>query len=275
MIESILKQSFVKRAQGVYVSDRIVYTDTGKIVSKVLGETELSIDSKWPFTLYRHMPFSRLYTELNEKTITFLSPMLWEDPFEGAFFNINKSHNVKCICFTYNGSIGEEWAWKSYRCDEQLVRIEIMFDKLVNTLSGISCQGGNAWTFYISVCDYSMDKSSIIKFIKNVKPSGITLSLTNYLNIMSLKRKAFSYEKEIRIFAVHNTIVYDNIKSFKNVDYKNFMTRVLLEPLAPFQDKPRNKYYSKLQDIHNAGIKKYIKSLKIIKTQQSHLYEIK
>ena len=273
MDKSIQAQSFVERAKDVNVSDRIVYT--GRTVAKVIGETELSIDPKWPFTLYRYMPFSRLYTELNEKTITFLSPKQWEDPFEGAFLNLDKSHKIKCICFTYNGSIGEEWAWKSYRRGEPLVRIEIMFDKLVDTLSGISCQEGSNWTFYISVCDYSMDKSSIIDYVKNIKKSGATLDLYNYLNIMSLKRKAFSNEREIRIFAIPNTAIDDNVISFKNVDYKDFMTRVLLEPLAPFQDLPRNKYYSKLQAIHNAGIKEYIHSLKTIKTQQSHLYEIK
>lgn len=265
----ILTQSFDEKAQGVYVSNKIQYTN--KTVSKVLGETELVIDSKWPLTLYRYMPFSRLYTELEEKTITFLSPKLWEDPFESAFFLPN-SHDIKCICLTYNGSIGEEWAWKSYRRGEKLVRIEIQFDKLVKTLSCISNKEKD-WTFYISVCDYSMDKSSIIKCARNVKKIGKTLHLTDYLNLMSLKRKAFSNEREIRIFAVSKTKI-DNFKSFKNVDYKNFTTRVLLEPLAPFLDYPRSKHFSKLQDIHNEGIKKYICSLNI-KTQQSHLYEIK
>ena len=275
MDNTILTQSFIERTKGVYVSDRIVYTDDGKTVCKVLGGSELVIDPKWPFTLYRYMPFSRLYTELNEKTITFLSPKQWEDPFEGAFLNLHKSLNVKCLCFTYNGSIGEEWAWKSYRRDEPLVRIEIMFDKLVDTLSSISSQEENAWAFYISVCDYSMDKSSIINYVKNLKKSRTTLSLFEYLNIMSLKRKAFSNEREIRIFAVPNTSIDNNFISFKNVDYKDFMTRVLLEPLAPFQDEPRNKYYSKLQAIHNAGIQEYLHSVIKIKTQQSHLYEIK
>ena len=274
MDKTMFTQSFVERTKGVYVSDRIVYTGDGKTVCRVLGESELVIAPKWLFTLYRYMPFSRLYTELNEKTITFLSPKQWEDPFEGAFFDLDKNHNIKCICFTYNGSIGEEWAWKSYRCGEPLVRIEIMFDKLVDTLSGFSCQKENNWSFYISVCDYSMDKSSIIDYVKNLKKSGITFSLDNYLNIMSLKRKAFSNEREIRIFAVPNMAINDNVIPFKNVDYKDFMTRVLLEPLVPYQDKPRNKYYSKLQAVYNAGIQEYIRSLKI-KTQQSHLYEIK
>ena len=268
-------QSFVERAKGIYISDRIVYTDDGKTVCGVIGESGLVIDPKWPLTLFRYMHFSRLYTEIEKKTITFISPKQWEDPFEGAFLDLDKNHKVKCLCFTYNGSIGEEWAWKSYRRDEPLVRIEILFDKLVDTLSGISCQEGNHWTFYISVCDYSMDKSSIINYVKNLKKSGITLCLDDYLNIMSLKRKAFSNEREIRVFAVPNMSIEDNVISFNHVDYKDFMTRVLLEPLAPFQDELRNRYYSKLQAIYNAGIKEYIHSLKTIKTQQSHLYEIK
>ena len=273
-ISMIPNQSYIKRANGVYVSDRIIFDGSGKTVCKVMGETELDVDSKWPLTFFRYLPFSRLFTDLNNNTLTFLSPTQWDDPFESAFYGLYKQHNVKCLCFTYNGSIGEEWAWKAYKSSERLVRIEILFDKLVNTLSKVVSENNGKWTFYISVCDYSMDKKDIVSLVKSAGLSGLKLNLESYLNVMSLKRKAFSTEREIRIFAVSDVNGIDSAETFDNIDYKSFVSRVLLEPLPPFSDSPQRKEYPILQKIYNAGINEYFSKLKI-KTQQSHLYEIK
>ena len=96
-------QKFIEREKGVFVSDKIVFSEDGKAVSKVLGDSELQIAPDWPLTLYRFMPFSRLYTELERLCITFLSPKLWKDPFENAFLSLFKNIDLKCLCFTYNG----------------------------------------------------------------------------------------------------------------------------------------------------------------------------
>ena len=92
----IPNQSYIERANGVYVSDRIIFDSGGNTVCKVMGETELDVDYKWPLTFFRYLPFSRLLTELENKTLTFLSPTHWEDPFESAFYGLYKQHSVKC-----------------------------------------------------------------------------------------------------------------------------------------------------------------------------------
>jgi len=86
-------QQFFERKKGVYVSDKIVYQEDKKTVCKVKSDTELEIASDWPFTRFRFMPFSRLYTELEENQMTFLSPNLWMDPFESK--NYLSSANIK------------------------------------------------------------------------------------------------------------------------------------------------------------------------------------
>lgn len=267
-------QEFKETQKGVFISDKIVFSEDGKTVCKVLGETELQIAPEWPLTLFRFMPFSHLYTELEQKSMTFLSPKLWRDPFENAFLNLGNQIDLKCLCFTYNGSIGEEWAWKAYSGDEQMVRIEADFLKLVETLSNIASQNDFKTLFYICVCDYSKDKKKLLSDITTLKKSGKNINLEDFLNIMSFKRKAFSGEKEIRIFALNSSSNKDFSVSFQGVDYKAFTTRVLLEPLNPYQDVLRKANYAKLQDIHNAGIKAYLDNLNI-KTIQSHLYETK
>ncbi len=277
MMESVTtKQKFIERAERVFVSDKIQYDDAGTMVTKVLGEKELEIAPEWSMTIFRYMSFSRLYTEINEKTITFISPQEWEDPFESAFFGLIKQYDVKCLCFTYNGSIGEEWAWKAYMKEEQLVRIEIIFKNFVELLSNAACSEKGSWNFYVTVCDYTMDKKDIVSCYKNATKFNRLLSLEEYLNLLSIKRKAFANEREIRIFAVSdsNSKDYKSIMSFNNIDYKEFISRVLLEPLPSFQDSLRRKYYSKLQQIHNEGIRNFFKKMGI-NSPQSRLYEIK
>jgi hypothetical protein len=267
-------QKFIERQNGVFVSEKIVFSEDAKTVRKVMGDNELEIAPEWPLTLFRFMPFSRLYTELEQKCMTFLSPKLWRDPFENAFLELGNEIDLKCLCLTYNGSIGEEWAWKAYTGDEQLIRIEVDFLKLVETLSNIASQNNLKTHFYICVCDYSKDKKKLLSDITAIKKSGKTINLEDFLNIMSFKRKAFAGEKEIRIFALDSSSNKDDTVSFKGVDYRTFTTRVLLEPLDPYQDAFRKANYAKLQDIHNAGIKTYLQDLNI-KTIQSHLYETK
>lgn len=267
-------QKFIEKEDGVFISDKIIFSEDGKTVREVQGDTELEIDKEWPLTLFRYMPFSRLYTEIEKKQITFLSPELWKDPFESAFHKLGNGIDLKCLCFTYNGSIGEEWAWKAYGCDEQLVRIEINFSKLVYTLSDITKSPKQGTRFYICVCDYSKDKKALISDMTKFKKAGGIKKLEDFLNLMSHKRKAFAGEREIRIFAVDEGLDKSDAISIFPVDYKKFMTRVLLEPLDPFSDKLRDGYYTQLQDIHNEGIKTYLQKFSI-KTQQSHLYETK
>ena len=275
MIEPIVsKQNFIKRAEGVFVSNMIQYDDEGNVIKVLGGEKDIIISSEWPMTIFRYIPFSRLFTEIKEKTLTFISPQLWEDPFESAFFDLNNQYDVKCLCFTYNGSIGEEWAWKAFKNKEQIVRIEILFDKLVKELSKAANTNKGGWKFYITVCDYTMDKNILVSYYKNAKKLKQPLSLEGYLNLLSIKRKAFANEREIRIFAVSNSNNTESVKTFKKISHKNFMSRVMLEPLSPFPDKLRKKYYSQLQEIHNKGIRIFLEKWGI-KLQQSHLYETK
>lgn len=51
---------------------------------------------------------------------------------------------------------------KAYKSSEPIVRIGIQFDKLLPELQRVSQQKGSKWKFYISVCDYSLDKHEIL-----------------------------------------------------------------------------------------------------------------
>lgn len=267
-------QKFIEREKGVFVSDKIIYSEDGKNICKVLVDQELDISPEWPLTLYRFMPFSRLYTELEKECLTFLSPKLWKDPFESAFLELGNGIDLKCLCFTHNGSIGEEWAWKAYGNDEQLIRVELLFYNLVKSLSYITNKSGYKIQFYICVCDYSKDKKTLLHDKTTLKKSKKSINLEGLLNLMNYKRKTFASEKEIRIFAVDSNSGNKDTITFAGVKYKSFVSCVLLEPLNPYQDELRKAHYDKLQAIHNDGIKTYLQKMGI-KTHQSHLYETK
>lgn len=271
-------QSFKEIENGVFVSDRIEIQEGTKNVIMVCSEIESKEIIGSPFYLFRYMPFSRLYTELEKKTLTFVSPLKWKDPFEKAFLELNNGLNVKCICSTYNRSIGEEWAWQAYSCDEPIIRIGLQFDKFLSVLSNITKKKGNKWKFYISVCDYSLNKEDILSLKASVKKNKTLLSNDEFLSLMSIKRKAFATEKEIRVFAITDGNNSEPITVFKKVDYKNFLSSILLEPLTPYDDETRQKQHSKLQEIMNNGIRRYLEKEKGVDKkmiQQSHVYEMK
>lgn len=277
-IEGYNMQSFNEVQDGVFASDRIVLDNSNK-VAKVSGETEVKLNKGEPLYMFRHMPFSRLYTELEKKTLTFVSPEKWKDPFEKAFLELCKGYDIKCLCFTYNRSHGEEWAWQAYGCDEPIVKIGIRFDLFINELSKIaSSKQSHKNKFYITVCDYSLDKQDVLKCKARAKKSIGSLNLNDCINLLSIKRKAFETEKEIRVFSVkENKKGSDSgaIEIFNRVDYKNFLSSVIMEPLTPFSDELRQKHYAKLQDIKNSGIKSYLINQGIINVYQSHVYEMK
>lgn len=277
-IEGYNKQTFTKIHDGVFVSDRIEL-DNDKKVTKVSGETEVKLYNGEPLYLFRHLPFSRLYTELEKKTLTFVSPEKWKDPFEKAFLELCKEYDIKCLCFTYNRSRGEEWAWQAYHCEEPIVKIGIRIDCFINELSRIaSTKQYKKFKFFVSVCDYSLDKKDVMKCKALAKKNLSSPNLCDYINLLSIKRKAFETEKEIRVFSVkedENGSASRSIEIFNQVDYKKFLSSVMMEPLTPFSDELRQKHYSKLQDIKNSGIKSYLQSQGIGNVYQSHVYEMK
>ncbi len=304
---------FNNECSHVYCSDRLQHNADGTFdISayhsdyKTLEPRKYTIhydQKKHRFYVNRYIRFRYFKNEILNNKLFFISPLLWKDPYETVFFENNMQigndkYNVWCICTTYESVFNEESAWKRSgvgldicNTDDKIVRVSYHFDKFCELLEQISGFYQNKVEFYISIIDYSQSKDTLIK--KNVSQIK---SLDEYLNLLSLKRKAFFYEYEMRIFAVvKDKDFYNNNdkNSTRNCEDKvnelfeaelgnnsplklsDAVFSVTMPPLEPFKRTDvRFEIYDKLQDLDNLDLRVQLKKLfstpRIV--QQSRLY---
>ena len=287
--------NFTRKLEHVYVSDDLCQHPDGSFtVKKWLSNYEkacpqpieihfpVSGKRPWhPFYINRYIPFSYFKSDIEKNAITFVSPLLWDDPFENVFYDENltingKKVDIRCICATYDYVDGEEAAWHRGKDnkDDKTVRVSLNFDKTCELFEKIG--NNNNCDFYISVVDYSQSKDNLIK-----KNTPRYASVCEYIKIMSLKRKAFAYENELRIFAVFDNLGQDH-SNMKDVidfsldpnDYNSIIEKVTLPPLSPFKRNDSHfKLYKTMQDNENLNLKTELQKLLPNSTiNQSRLY---
>lgn len=185
--------------------------------------------------------------------LSFVSPALWNDPFEKLFYiesiqigQIN--YSIRCICLTYDWIESEEAAWLRSGENSEVVRVEYDFEKLCSELNKTKDA-----KFYFSVVDYSLPRKEIVKQSNAFKRGKWKPnSIDEYLNVMSLKRKAFTYENEIRLFMVKEQSIDGDITCLSYCDSP--IVSVCLPPkrLSPIElvEQAEERYGIKVQHSH-------------------------
>lgn len=176
-----------------------------------LDPVPIKLKSNKVLSLFRYMTASHFLSDLNSQHLTFISPKLWNDPFERMFYVDdgivigNYRYFTRCICLTYDWIESEEAAWNRGLGGNAMVRVEYDFKKLCDALESQSMD----YDFYFSMVDYSLPRRDIIQLSKSFSAN----SIQDYLNILSLKRKAFAYENEIRLFMVSKSPIQQDVIS--------------------------------------------------------------
>ena len=218
--------------------------------------------------------------------LTFVTPDKWDDPCESFFYNSNivinnKQCNLACYSTTLESTENEESAWKRGENNsivspgDKTIRVSFDFMTLCKALNNYAKD--KDIRFYLSMCDYSESRD----FFTNKKNTTFIINEeTDYIQLMSKKRKAFSYENEMRIFAVGDGVnVKDGLFQVEldipNAQIKSLIPKVTLPPypVIPRED-PFATAYANIQDMSNfplrAAIKKQHKDIGI---QQCRLYQ--
>lgn len=200
-----------------------------------------------------YMPYHRLESWIDKSVMTFVSPSRWEDPFEKIYldatllnFSPQKSYTppqIVCLCFTKNSFKDSVAFWNSFKSDEytQLVRVEFDFKKMVEQL--INSLDKRKMKIYIVAVDYLQQQKNIISKNKNVFVKYIFDNSSNvgdaesfYMKMLSCKRKAFAFEKEIRIMLVPQNrtrnidLDVDGCYPVK-IDFLSIVQKIWLEPI--------------------------------------------
>lgn len=282
--------NFTKKSDHVYVSEDIVQNPDGSVtIKKWVSDYKsacpktieihfpASGEKPWhPFFINHYIRSSYFKSDIDKNQITFVSPILWFDPFENVFYDErlvigNKNVDIRCICATYDYVDGEESAWRrSEDCkNDKTIRISLNYEKTCEILEKLGTN--NNCDFYISIVDYSQSKDNLIK-----KNTPLYKTVADYIKVMSFKRKAFAYENELRIFAVSDKFNQKEVFPFplKSDDYISMIEKVTLPPLNPYKRKDaRFKIYEKIQDDENLDLKTELqKILPKEKINQSRLY---
>lgn len=152
-----------------------------------------------------------------------------------------------------------------------MVRLSINVENLCKSLAK------NFTYVYVKEVDYSKTKKEIANEFKAKMEASLS-SIGEIVDMLTMKRRAFAYEKEVRIIVVSEHKIKFN-KNYKPVKLdKNIVHNVLLSPLSPkvfkLNDSSECKRYHNAQeemlDRMKSRIQEYFKQ----NIRQFRLYEI-
>ena len=188
-----------------------------RITEKQLKET-LSMEfincNSFTNTLYKYMTASRVLEliETDTPSLGFVSPDKWYDPYETKFLNTDysalngyKQPPIYCFCARMDNH-NEEASWKIYKKEnEPLLRMSIRTIDLLLAIDKFAKV--NDCDVYFSKVDYRLKRSEIDNLHIPSSSSHYNEFFDHfddrkYVKVMSLKRWAFSYENECRIFII-------------------------------------------------------------------------
>lgn len=223
------------------------------------------------FNVHRYTKFNYF----NKDELVFLPLDKWDDPYETLFYvgdvQTNLNIQIACLCCTFERVEGEEAAWKrsTYNCNEPVIRISYNYNALCDVLEQIAVRYNVR--FYITIADYS----NSIEQLKGAKKGMYFSNEVDYINYLTLKRKAFAYENELRIFAVGKNLPWMNdICKFSLPKEHSIYDAITLPPLTPLsKNDPRP--YSEVQFLNNLSIRQELEKCFLSKQiHQCHLYEL-
>lgn len=221
-------------------------------------------------TLYKYMTASRVLDilENNSHLLGFVSPESWYDPYETKYLNtdytaLNGYRQPKIYCFCARmDNLNEEASWKIYKKEnEPLLRMSIRTIDLLLAIDQFAKE--NDCDVYFSKVDYRLKKKEIDELYLPSSPYHSeffnNLDDKQYVRIMSLKRWAFNYENEYRIFIIPR----NQDKIVNHIKDNVLFIPVPIKMITRFTFNPANKVNSSL--VSQIEIAKYEAEYKLIR----------
>ena len=266
--------------EHVFKSDKLkVVSDKGVTYKEGFNESK----GNRVLAICKYTKLSNLEKSVNGRNFYFGSPYEWLDPFELLFYKpkmfVNQENNnitIHASCFACNDIENEEGFWQIWSKGEKepIVRVLYNVNKLLTSLN----YHADGHSFYLGGMEYEtrdkiMSQNSMIDSYE---------SIDDYLNKLCLKRNAYKYEHELRLFSkrisdndnyvANNTIIND-------IDYNDgIIAEITLPPAEPFGNshpaKDKMKEFQKCVNLlAKQRIQKMINNgLLTCKINQSALY---
>lgn len=218
----------------------------------------INIPKLYKRKLYRYIPLKYVQSMIEDKILTFVNPKLWNDPFERIYLETDYSklgytrpNKVYCLC-TRNSIDNEEASWKVYSDGkEPLIRVELDIVHLFEQLETFAKQ--HNCNLYFAQVDYTYKENEIRKELSTspmfYNDFFSNFSEKSYVRLMSLKRPAFAYEKEFRLFVVPqlNSDI-STMEDILQVPIKyNMFRRFDICPCERIREEDKNKWTLKVK----------------------------
>lgn len=165
---------------------------------------------------------------------------------------------------------------------KKTVRISLEQNKLLQLLDEYA--EFNGFEVYIGKVDYSFEKREIKSIYLQSSPYyrdyfPDVMRREHYLSLMLLKRKAFNYENEVRLFLVKDNIHFDENNLLKiPCDYRRsgIISNVMLSPYPPVRAEGDMafKIREKVNILESNEIKSVLNAKLGCRIQQSLLYQV-
>lgn len=219
----------------------------------------------------KYLPFKRLKSQLQHGylKLSFVSPMCWADPFERLYFDMDYrkfgfySPNVRCFCVSEDNATtcGADAMWLSYEVpDDKVIRITFERENILYALDKYAQD--NDCNIVLSRMDYGYSRRELedlapLKAYENKK-----IEIGDYLSLLSLKRKAFSYEQEIRFFLISPKEIPSDITYVEIPSSTDVIKKTTIAPVRPFSfGDPRREVYEKYCELDNKTYSDALKKL--------------
>ncbi len=230
---------------------------------------------------FKYMCYERLVNSVNAKELVFVSPATWLDPFERRFWKTSfekynyRQPEIACMCITNKSATNEEAAWKMY-ADNKEKALRISFDRYTLLCALDKYAKEHDCKIYIGKVIYTYNRKQIIELHNQTNPffpDSNEFTDSHYLTLMCIKRRAFAFENEIRIFIVKRTLDWTgNLLKIPVAINNTLIPQIVIGPLAPFvSNDPRQEIYKEIQTtesgIYKKQLGKLIPNCKIIQSQ--------
>lgn len=216
------------------------------------GVTSFLSPMKEGKALYRIMQFDHLAEWFETGFYPLLSPDKWEDPFEkllkeAVFPASDETPYTKGeifgLCFTWDGV--SDALWRVYSPTQYGIRIRTTPKRLATALSGArELVGGRS---YIGEVEYRYGKALVEHARRIRKKLAISEETSEVARTMLLKRKPFSYEKEVRVIHLKHRAPSQDGALYFSADPHAVIETILIDPRAPtYRFKALKRYFERV-----------------------------
>lgn len=186
---------------------RLIAYTRSTIGSKI---KEVAEEKKYYTTVYKYMTIEAFLISLYTKTWRFFEPSKWNDKYEQRFYCANyqidgaKNATPQLFATCVTREKNSEAAWKVYSHGQGLgshcVQLELDIDKLRSELRN------SGLTIAEKPVEYKDEKYILDLHIeeksKDYTKYFTSFSVEKFLKLLTLKREAYNYEQEVRLFAI-------------------------------------------------------------------------